>query len=56
MTPEEMWKNFIAHLEQVQPLKGERDKKTGKYQLLPHQNFLGSIEKYKKIFMEANSK
>ena len=43
-TPEEMWEKFIARLNEVQPL--------GK--LGTHQAFLGSIEKYKRIYLEAN--
>lgn len=51
---EKMWDAFIKHLNEVQPIKGALDKKTGKHQLVKHQVFLGSIASYKKIFMEAN--
>lgn len=50
MTPEEMWAKFIEHLNRVQPL-GRPDKE-GK--TLPHQNFIGSVASYRKVFMEAN--
>lgn len=50
MTPEEMWTKFIAHLHTVQPIgKPDKDGNT-----VPHQNFLGSIASYRKVFLEAN--
>jgi hypothetical protein len=48
---EAYWQKFIDHLNEVDPLIFY-EKKT-KFQL-PHQNFLGSTEKYKDIFMDVN--
>jgi hypothetical protein len=45
-SPEEMWERFIAHLNKVEPL-GKRD------EIVPHKAFIGSIEKYRRIFLEA---
>lgn len=44
---EQMWDRFIQHLNEVDPLgkKGE---------VIPHKTFLGSVERYKEIFLEAN--
>ncbi len=46
MTPaEQMWKKFMEHLAEVDSIgKGNP----------PHQSFLGSVTKYKRIFLEAN--
>ncbi len=49
-TPEQMWDNFVDHLNKTQPIRGE--KKTDKP--LPHKNLLGSIAAYKNVFLEAN--
>ena len=43
-TPEEMWAKFILLLNEKQPLRNG----------LPHKQFIGSIESYKQIFLEAN--
>jgi hypothetical protein len=43
-TPQRYWARFIQHLNKVQPL----DNKEG------HQSFIGSISKYRDVFMEAN--
>lgn len=54
--PQAMWKRFIAHLNAVDPLTfvtvkdGKPNIKT-----LPHASFLGSITKYEKLFVEANT-
>jgi hypothetical protein len=50
---EEMWKKFIDHLNLAQPL-GRPDKVTGK--TIPHQNLIGSIASYKKVFIDAQTK
>ena len=51
MSSEEMWDRFIAHLNKVEPLgrlkQGDEP--------VSYKNFLGSIERYKKIYMEANN-
>ncbi len=39
-----MWDAFIAHLNTVDKLRSGD----------PHQNFLGSIASYRKLFLEAN--
>lgn len=44
-TPEALWKRFIDHLNETQPLRAGPE----------HKNFLGSVESYRKVFMEANS-
>lgn len=44
---ESMWNRFIEYLNQVEPL-GKRG------EMIPHQSMLGSIEHYKKLFLEAN--
>lgn len=49
-----MWKNFIAFLEEKEPIKEAAKKKGEKPTLLPHINLIGSVAKYKKIFIEAN--
>jgi hypothetical protein len=41
---EQQWHRFIEHLNKTMPL-GKDEK---------HLSFIGSIEKYKKIFLEAN--
>jgi hypothetical protein len=41
-----MWDRFIAHLNSTQPLTGYGNGK--------HQSFMGSIEQYRKVFLEAN--
>jgi hypothetical protein len=46
-TAEEFWERFVAHLNEVVPL-GKRD------EVIPHKAFIGSIEKYNRIYMEAN--
>jgi hypothetical protein len=43
-TPDQMWDDFVKHLNKQQPLGAGK----------PHQNFLGSIAKYRTVFMEAN--
>jgi len=53
-TPEQMWDDFIALLAEVQPL-AKVDPKNPQPQPL-HKNFIGSVESYKKIFMQANEK
>ena len=42
-----MWERFIEHLNKVRPL--------GTYGDGTHKSFIGSIESYRKIFMEANN-
>jgi hypothetical protein len=46
LQPTEMWDRFIAHLNSTQPLTGYGNGK--------HQSFMGSIEQYRKVFLEAN--
>ena len=48
---EAYWKKFLDRLEESEPLIFHN--KDGSHQL-PHVSFLGSIDKYKKVFMEAN--
>lgn len=43
VSTEDLWERFIEHLHEVQPCKSG----------LPHKNFIGSIESYKKIFLQA---
>lgn len=50
VTPEEMWERFEKFLANKEPL-GKPDKNGV---LPPHKNVIGSIEKYKRIFLEAN--
>lgn len=45
-----MWERFIQRLNEVDPLVFKRDEPP-----VPHKSFIGSIERYRKIFMEANS-
>jgi hypothetical protein len=45
----ELWEKFISHLHEVQPL-GKKDK------VEPHTNFVGSVNSYKKIFLDALEK
>ena len=45
-TPEALWARFIEHLNETQPLRSGTE----------HKNFLGSVESYRKVFIEANSK
>jgi hypothetical protein len=47
-SPEEAWERFIEHLNEVEPL-GKRDDDAP----VPHKSFIGSIEKYRRIFMDA---
>jgi hypothetical protein len=47
----EVWKKFIDHLDRTQPLG--RPDKNGK--TIPHQNFIGSIDSYRKVFIDAQS-
>ena len=49
---EEMWDTFIKHLNDTQPIMVKKDKQQVQ---IPHQNFLGSIEAYRKVFIEANT-
>ena len=49
---EEMWDTFIKHLNDTQPIMVKKDKQTVQ---IPHTNFLGSIEAYRKVFIEANT-
>jgi len=49
---EEMWDTFIKHLNDTQPIMVKKDKQQVQ---IPHQNFLGSIEAYRKVFVEANT-
>lgn len=49
-----MWDDFIALLAEVQPL-AKVDPKNPQPQPL-HKNFIGSVESYKKLFMQANEK
>lgn len=49
---EEMWDTFIKHLNDTQPIMVKKDKQQVQ---VPHQNFLGSIEAYRKVFIEANT-
>lgn len=51
MIREKVWADFIAHLNKVEPLGRLKDGDEPVY----HKNFLGSIERYKKIYMEANN-
>lgn len=45
-----LWDDFVAHMNQAHPLKGPtRDTTT------PYVNFIGSIDRYKKIFIAAHS-
>lgn len=54
-TPEQMWDRFVEHLNKVDPLgKPAKDKKGKPIPVPTHKMFLGSIEKYKKVFVEAN--
>lgn len=48
-TATQMWERFIERLNAVDPLIFKRDEPA-----LPHKSFLGSIERYRAIFMEAN--
>lgn len=48
ITPEQMWANFVAKLNEVQPLGKNGNEK------LKHQNLFGSIASYRKIFLDAN--
>jgi len=53
-TPEQMWKDFVSHLNKVDELgHWQKEGKKMVYVTKPHLNFLGSIESYRKIFMEA---
>lgn len=48
MNTEKIWNKFVDHLNKVNPLgKGT--------EVVPHQNMIGSLDKYKKIFLAANS-
>lgn len=47
-TPEQLWDNFIKRLNEVRPIYGQKKEQ------LPHVAFLGGIEYYKKIFLDAN--
>lgn len=47
MNAKKYWSKFIKHLNVVDPL-GKKDEVT------PHVNFIGSIQKYERIFYEAN--
>lgn len=47
VTPEVMWERFITHLNAVKPLGSYREH-------YPHINLIGSIEEYKKLFLQAN--
>jgi hypothetical protein len=49
-TPEQMWERFMDHLAKVDPI-GTRENPH-----VRHGAFLGSIEKYRKIFLEANKR
>lgn len=42
----QLWSDFIARLNVVRPL-GKRD------EIIEHKAFIGSIEAYRKIFMDA---
>ena len=44
-TPETLWNRFIEHLNATQPLRSGTE----------HKTFLGSVESYRKIFMEAQN-
>jgi hypothetical protein len=46
---EAMWERFIKRLNEVDPLIFKRDEAPA-----PHKSFIGSIERYRAIFMEAN--
>lgn len=46
-TPEEMWERFIEQLNAEMPLGSKKEP-------LPHKSFIGSISRYKKIFLDAN--
>lgn len=48
----EMWERFIKHLNDTQPIMVKKDKQQMQ---VPHVNFLGSIEAYRKVFVEANN-
>jgi len=50
-TAKDQWTRFIERLEEMEPLIFHN--KDGSYQL-PHTNFLGSISKYRRIFLDAN--
>lgn len=53
---EQMWIKFIDHLNEVENLnKKTKKKKDQEEPELKHVNFIGSIERYKKIFLEANN-
>lgn len=46
LSPEAMWQRFIDHLNTEEPL--------GRYGDDGHKSFIGSIEKYKRLFITAN--
>lgn len=48
---EKHWENFIDLLNKEDPLFFDKEKK----EQSPHKSFLGSIEKYKTLFLRANS-
>lgn len=50
-TAEQMWEDFLDRLAATRPL-GDTKKKD--YKPVRHTNFLGSINEYRKIFLEAN--
>lgn len=47
MIPEQMWQRFVDHLAIVDPI-GPRENP-----IQPHKSFLGSVEVYRKIFLDA---
>jgi hypothetical protein len=54
---EQMWERFIRYLNAMEPLLAKYKVVQGKRVMVssePHKTFLGSIESYKKMFMEAN--
>jgi len=53
MKAEEMWERFMDHLKEVDPI-GKPDPKNKDWRQPRHKAFLGSVEAYKKIFLEAN--
>jgi len=51
---EQMWQKFIAHLQEIEPIREAPKKKGDKPVMLLHVNLIGSVAKYKKIFLAAN--
>ncbi len=54
MTAEQMWANFMQKVQELEPIREAPKKKGQPPTMLPHINLIGSVAKYKKIFLEAN--